>query len=324
MLASLALTLVALAPAVVSAPPARASGRIQLSDDRAVSRAAGCEDSRTTSCESIHSLVEVRIGSGVIGVALEEGTLTWRTATNSNTYTAEIDVVTTRMSPTAAGMFDQITATCGSPCSSSGIVSGPVILGYHIKGAIHFTNTTRTVDTSRALFIFTGEMAGATPWAFAVRANTPIRCDDLFNGRRAGCVVPDFIPTITTMNQLRFISQSIRSLQGKGAPKVLHRNSYLDDINRRALCGRAKLPAEWRPPKGWPLPLSNEENKPSCDEYPFATTAEGGNGPRNGYAWVPQRENDSQGALLKNFYFDNRVLNATSILQSGDAFRVTV
>ncbi len=46
--------------------------------------------------------------------------------------------------------------------------------------------------------------------------------------------------------------------------------------------------------------------------------------PAKGYDWVPRGENNSQGAKLKNFYYQYRVLDATSAKTKGYAFRVAV
>jgi hypothetical protein len=52
---------------------------------------------------------------------------------------------------------------------------------------------------------------------------------------------------------------------------------------------------------------------PSCDEYPFASTQEGGSTSR--IAWVPLAENNTQGNTLIDFYRKSRVM-------TGDAFYV--
>jgi hypothetical protein len=78
------------------------------------------------------------------------------------------------------------------------------------------------------------------------------------------------------------------------------------DKNRDEVCGRkVRGPA----PKGM-----------SCDEYPFATTEEGGTKlteKNRSWAWVPTAQQNSQGGLVRAFYYANRVLN-------GDAFWVKV
>jgi hypothetical protein len=213
-----------------------------------------------------------------------------------------------------------VTATCGTGCKGS--AHAPVALvadeSYHYD--LHFTNT---IAANAARF--------NTPtydWEFSTGGVSTTRgeqwrCDDKLN-QRAGCVYASFIPTITTMAGLKFIAPNIRSVQARGGPKELHRNSLLTSSNRTAACN-IKLPAGWKPPAGWPLPITDLNNKPTCDEYPFAGTWEGGKrlpASQRGTAWVPYGENSSQGGLLNAFYLANRVLNATSKTTKGDAFYV--
>jgi hypothetical protein len=118
---------------------------------------------------------------------------------------------------------------------------------------------------------------------------------------------------------LPFIAANIRSVQARGGPAELHRNSFLKTANNKAVCPK-NPPAGWKPPKGWP-----KGQRPSCDEYPFAASWEGGTRlPANhrGIAWVPLSENNSQGGLLNAFYLANRVLDATDAKAKGDAFYV--
>lgn len=150
------------------------------------------------------------------------------------------------------------------------------------------------------------------------------RCDDKLN-ERAGCVYATFMPTVS-MAGLKFITPSIRDIQAHGGPRQLHRNSFLTDSNRNAVCRGVPGP-KWKPPAGWPLPVNKPggANEPQCDEYPFAATWEGGTrlpeGQR-GVAVVPAGENRSQGGRLNAFYLANRVLDATNAKTKGDAFDV--
>ncbi|MFF0204458.1 NucA/NucB deoxyribonuclease domain-containing protein [Streptomyces sp. NPDC005017] len=114
------------------------------------------------------------------------------------------------------------------------------------------------------------------------------------------------------MAHLLEISQSIRTIQdrgGYGVPgyhnRALHRTTT--DTNRAAVCGR-RIVGPPPSPGLW------------CDEYPFATTREGGrslNEAYRGWAWVPRREQIDQGTLMSTFYRENRVID-------GDSFWVSV
>lgn len=80
--------------------------------------------------------------------------------------------------------------------------------------------------------------------------------------------------------------------------------------NRDAVCrgaARRKLEAE--------QPKPTDMIEPSCDEYPFASSMEGGAGART--MWVPINENNRQGEKMSGFYSNNQI-------QSGDNYVVEV
>ena len=95
------------------------------------------------------------------------------------------------------------------------------------------------------------------------------------------------------------IAEHVRAAQAAGQPRVLTRASGARQrANRRAACG------QW--PRGSTL---------SCDEYPFASTLEGGRGAS--IAGVPRVEQRRQGGALRAFYAKERV-------RVGDEFLVVV
>jgi hypothetical protein len=211
---------------------------------------------------------------------------------------------------------------CGTGCR--GAAHLPVAL---IEGKTYLY-TLRLVNS-----IGPGAVRRNTPtyvWTFTVgnpdtTSGRTWRCDDkLETQQRAGCVYATFIPTVS-MAGLKFITPSIKAIQAKGGPRQLHRNSHLKNSNRNAVCRGVPAPG-WTPPPGWPQPVSDPDNKPSCDEYPFATSWEGGTrlpASQRGVAVVPLGEQNSQGGRLGAFYLANRVLDATSAKTKGDVFNVT-
>jgi hypothetical protein len=213
-----------------------------------------------------------------------------------------------------------VTATCGTGCR--GDSHPPVALR---------TGATYTFDLHFVSSVARNAVRASTPtytWTASIGQTKTIRgrqwrCDDTLR-EGAGCVYPTYVPTIS-MAGLKFVAASISNIQAHGGPRLLHRNSLLTRTNRRAVCRHMRLPHNWTPPPGWPLPIHKRANRPSCDEYPFAGTWEGGTrlpASQRGTAWVPQGENDSQGGQLNAFYLANRVLNATSVKTKGDAFYV--
>jgi hypothetical protein len=93
------------------------------------------------------------------------------------------------------------------------------------------------------------------------------------------------------------IAAHIRAAQAAGKPAILHRVSPRPADRRPGAC------------RGWRGPGS-------CDEYPFASTVEGGPG-KASIAGVPLWEQRRQGGDLLAFYRANRIGN-------GDAFVVVV
>lgn len=243
-------------------------------------------------------------------------------AVKSSTVT-ETDYIwdITEFGETAPDGLAQV-VTCGTGCR--GDAHGPVALteGKTYLYTLHYVNSIGKNavrrNTPRYTWVFTignPENTSGRQW----------RCDDTLSPQKAGCVYASFVPTVS-MAGLKFIAASIRKIQARGGPRQLHRNSFLTNSNRRAVCD-IHLPAGWKPPAGWPLPVNKRggANEPQCDEYPFAGTWEGGKrlpASQRGTAWVPAGENRSQGGRLNAFYLANRVLNATSAKTKGDAFKV--
>jgi hypothetical protein len=118
---------------------------------------------------------------------------------------------------------------------------------------------------------------------------------------------------MTSMLGLPSIAANIRRIQsggghygriGSGHPLHHITDQAQQRRNNAVLCPRSR-----------PRPPGKQ-----CDEYPFASTKEGGNGvppSSRGWAWVPAAEQRSQGGLINAFYNANRVLD-------GDAFWVLV
>jgi hypothetical protein len=93
------------------------------------------------------------------------------------------------------------------------------------------------------------------------------------------------------------IAAHIRAAQAAGKPAILHRLVPVPRDRRPGAC------------RGWPGPGS-------CDEYPFASTLEGGPG-KASITGVPLREQRIQGGDLAGFYRRQRIGH-------GDRFVVVV
>ncbi|MFD4356789.1 NucA/NucB deoxyribonuclease domain-containing protein [Nocardia sp. NPDC058518] len=137
-------------------------------------------------------------------------------------------------------------------------------------------------------------------------AGLNVRCDDAPElQRRVGCVNPDFTPTVSfpastfpTISPHIRRSQALLPLQGtKNNPLNRGRSANID-TNRNAACSTAKKRAMGPPPPSMV--------EPQCDEYPFASSIQGGTGSQ--IAWVPGAENSSQGRTISRFFRENRVV----------------
>lgn len=92
------------------------------------------------------------------------------------------------------------------------------------------------------------------------------------------------IPTLRfNCKNMPTICSSIRNAMDEGHSQVLHRTRSSASGNRRAACGGVLAGVGM-----------------SCDEYPFASTKEGGKRARTRV--VPLSENHSQGGQLSAFY----------------------
>ena len=141
--------------------------------------------------------------------------------------------------------------------------------------------------------------------------NSPLNYFDS-NGKLFQWLSDLFVPTITfSRAELPHVSLTIITGFGKGHPNVLTKCSLCATTNRRAAFKAASIGGsanELARFLGW---VGNW----SWDEYPFASTNEGGAGAV--VLPVPARENSVQGGKLSVFYRQNS-------LQDGDRFKVNV
>jgi hypothetical protein len=213
----------------------------------------------------------------------------------------------------------EFSASCAKPCHAATHFPRGALLAIGVGGTVSYTDSVAKggTDETAPHYVLDLTSAGYTlvstegpPFIYSFPID--FRCDYALPGKRAGCVFPRFTPTLTTMTKLPDIAKNIEKAQrgpgqyGKpGSKHPLHRlvNEAQQDKNRNQVCGKVR----GAPPKG-----------KTCDEYPFASTEEGGTKlpeKDRSWAWVPKGQQDSQGGLLSSFYSANRILN-------GDAFWV--
>lgn len=150
-------------------------------------------------------------------------------------------------------------------------------------------------STYRYTFTKAGYSPGKVSYASAV-----YRCDNYYGSPRAnrsGCAITE-APTAVSMVGLARIDEGIRKLRARGGHygdphggKPLHWmiNKTQEGKNRAAVCPR-KAP-----------PDMQRAGRTSCDEYPFASSYEGGThlpaGQRE-ITWVKVNENKAQGGRI--------------------------
>ncbi|WP_433268228.1 NucA/NucB deoxyribonuclease domain-containing protein [Actinosynnema sp. CS-041913] len=99
--------------------------------------------------------------------------------------------------------------------------------------------------------------------------------------------------------RMPFITQNISEAWREGKPGVLTKDSAAEPENRKHVC----------------LKTFPRAHGGQCDEYPFASTREGGRGARE--MEVPPRENACQGGTLRAQY-------GTRAIKDGDTYLVVI
>lgn len=153
------------------------------------------------------------------------------------------------------------------------------------------------------------------PTEFATH-QTSIRCDNnhdpLPSDRVAGCVNVFWTPTIYfTQAEFPNISTNIQDgqnkLDGLGVPGIralVRTNNHYRLANQSYTCGDTRT-AALIGPRPDPNPETGEPW--SCDEYPFASSSDGGRSD-GVIKWVPKGENDRQGGKLGGWYSSQRLM----------------
>lgn len=152
---------------------------------------------------------------------------------------------------------------------------------------------------AKTTYKYTFTKAGYSPGGVSY-ASATYRCDNYYGStrtNRSGCAFPE-APTAVSMVGLARIDEGIRKLRARGGHygdpnggKPLHwmTDKTQEGKNRAAVCPRS-APADMK-----------RVGRTSCDEYPFASTREGGTHlPANQreITWVKVQENKSQGGRI--------------------------
>ncbi|GGS08841.1 MULTISPECIES: NucA/NucB deoxyribonuclease domain-containing protein [Streptomyces] len=147
---------------------------------------------------------------------------------------------------------------------------------------------------AKTTYTYTFTKAGYSPGTVSYDSAV-YRCDNYYG--TSGCAIPDSPTGVSLINQ-PVIADGIRGLRLRGGHygdpyggKPLHWmiNDKQKNKNRAAVC-----------PKNPPADMKRA-GRTSCDEYPFASTYEGGThlpAKERTITWVRKAENDSQGGTI--------------------------
>ncbi len=263
--------------------------------------------------------VNVVLNHKQVGHAVFTVTHSLQLSPRSRNFSEHIGISDVKLSGNAGGIQVALAVGCDSPCvatKNNFPVGKTLSSGLHGDIAYHDAVGAGHVHTDSSkyqwLFIKPGFSAGN----IMNRTLLDYRCDDAFKGVSPGCVFPEFIPVMTSMRKLPAIRANIRRIQNKGPGHYgrigsKHPLHHITDVKEQ----RRKRNQACNKRVTGPTPKGK-----SCDEYPFASTEEGGTAlPKDdhGFAFVPVKEQDSQRGLITAFYNADRVLN-------GDAFWVSV
>ncbi|GAQ65903.1 hypothetical protein SsS58_06331 [Streptomyces scabiei] len=233
----------------------------------------------------------------------------------------------------ARGISTSFHPSCRSGCQvrAGGNLARPFTLGAARTGSADHTFTVSKGHprSSNTRYEFSFKKPGYSSGETAYVGST-YRCDDEDRQYGAGCVYPTRMSVekdwtkLSDMANLPGIGDNIRKVQRAGL-KIGYPGSKVPltratkakaTENRKEVCGPDVRPAPgdiW-----WTVDPGDDGTKPSCDEYPFAETTQGGNTynpPNRAIKWVPLKENRTQGGIIRTFFGRYHIL-------PGDKFYV--
>ncbi|MFG2291480.1 NucA/NucB deoxyribonuclease domain-containing protein [Streptomyces sp. NPDC048595] len=210
--------------------------------------------------------------------------------------------ITTASGVLKNGASAKMKLNCGKDCSTGGYESGALkngkstVFNFTVKSGGTKTVKLRPQPTMK----ITG---GGVTGPASGDGLAAVRCDSTYKSMGRGCVFPGVQPVFSlsrTDPEVNENAQHVYDAQRKisGAPglnKPLHKVSTAQQKkNRGKMC-----------PTGpsHPRPAGKE-----CDEYPFASTEEGGNKNLGSTRLIDKDDNQAAGKRLRLWYKDNRVI----------------
>lgn len=271
---------------------------------------------RTESClfeEVAYKLIDLQTGKeagfGDMAVrslvTLDVRTRTWTQRINATVMIAE--------GAAKLGTVAYATATCSSGCTTTASATKSLPFNVAVDFDYQVTSAGSNLEQLKVLPVFTFQSVSPSiggPLREEIGTAVDVRCDSTPNvgPNTGGCVYAQFTPTydVSTLNndtaQVAWhIQWAQRNLAGKwgrkgfGPELTRTMDSALITANRNAAC-----------PSSIPRPVGK-----SCDEYPFASTYQGGSlNPDHSCYMVPATQNSLEGSRYRRpWYAANRVLD---------------
>lgn len=223
--------------------------------------------------------------------------------TNSANWSEKFHVSKARTTRAGKGVAVNIAAASGGGTKASVHFSqGHILSSGAADGSVGYKTSIppkKINPKAKTKYTYTFTKPGYTPGTVSYDSAV-YRCDNYYGSSRtsrAGCAIPE-VPTAVSMVGLARIDEGIRKLRARGGHygdpnggKPLHWmiNKRQEDANRKAVCPRTAPPDMQR------------AGRTSCDEYPFASSYEGGthlHANQREITWVKVQENKSQGGRI--------------------------
>jgi len=288
---------------------------------------------RFEQCTAYALTVTIGSGSTVTGTSSQLVADYSYTSNSDVAVNDQLLVSATTIVGTAAGISvkaEPVCLTCTG--NAAGFTSGPMVIGQNYESVFEITPPQLAVGAQR-LTLHRWELfwtvPGYAPYASPYNAfSNVVRCDNTLTGKPPGCAYIQYNPTLSysLTGPVAEVASHVQRAQISGLPGSgiypsarLTRTTdpVLIAANRRVVC----------PPNVPVRPIGK-----TCDEYPFASTREGGSlsggtvrtfsgcsipgdpvnvtGP-TGFSrcMVSGKQNSLAGSQLGSFYYSQRVIN---------------
>ncbi|MEV0502553.1 NucA/NucB deoxyribonuclease domain-containing protein [Streptomyces spectabilis] len=219
----------------------------------------------------------------------------------STTWSETLELTKAKTTGVGKGSRINIAATSSSGTKAKVTFTQGRTLDAPARGSVSYTTGAiakkKANAKAKTTYTFTASKPGYQPGVVSY-GSAAYRCDNFYG--TSGCAFPDAPTGISMINQPR-IAEGIRKLRERGGhygdphggkPLRWMVNNKQKAANRKAVCSKTPPTADKR------------AGRTSCDEYPFASTYEGGTklpAKQRTITWVNKAENDSQGATITNW-----------------------